>query len=150
MRRDDTFERLRSRSDAHLAASGARPKVFLAALGPVATHTARVAFAANLFQAGGIETVAEPAPVDAESVAEAFARSGARIACLCAGDAVYGEQGAAVAAALKSAGALRVHLVGKPRGQRDEFVAAGVDSFVHTGCDAVEVLSLALDVMEVA
>ncbi|AZS75188.1 methylmalonyl-CoA mutase small subunit [Streptomyces lydicus] len=150
VRRDDTFERLRSRSDAHLAASGARPKVFLAALGPVATHTARVAFAANLFQAGGIETVAEPAPVDAESVAEAFARSGARIACLCAGDAVYGEQGAAVAAALKSAGALRVHLAGKPRGQRDEFVAAGVDSFVHAGCDAVEVLSSALDVMEVA
>ncbi|MFJ3952234.1 methylmalonyl-CoA mutase subunit beta [Streptomyces sp. Je 1-4] len=150
VRRDDTFERLRSRSDAHLAASGARPKVFLAALGPVATHTARVAFAANLFQAGGIETVAEPAPVDAESVAEAFARSGARIACLCAGDAVYGEQGAAVAAALKSAGALRVHLAGKPRGQRDEFVAAGVDSFVFTGCDAVEVLSSALDVMEVA
>ncbi|MCR8579790.1 methylmalonyl-CoA mutase subunit beta, partial [Streptomyces sp. Isolate_219] len=138
VRRDDTFERLRSRSDAHLAAGGARPKVFLAALGPVATHTARVAFAANLFQAGGIETVAEPAPVDAESVAEAFARSGARIACLCAGDAVYGEQGAAVAAALKSAGALRVHLAGKPRGQRDELVAAGVDSFVHTGCDAVE------------
>ena len=58
VRRDDAYETLRSRSDAHLAASGDRPKVFLAALGPVATHTARVAFAANLFQAGGIETVA--------------------------------------------------------------------------------------------
>ncbi|MEV5123188.1 methylmalonyl-CoA mutase family protein [Streptomyces decoyicus] len=150
VRRDDTYERLRSRSDDHLAASGARPKVFLAALGPVAAHTARVAFAANLFQAGGIETVAEPAPVDAESVAEAFARSGARIACLCSSDAVYGEQAAAVAAALKSAGALRVHLAGKPGERREEFVAAGVDSFVFAGCDAVEVLSSALDVMEVA
>lgn len=150
VRRDDAFERLRARSDAQLAASGARPKVFLAALGPVATHTARVAFAANLFQAGGIETVAEPAPVDAESVAEAFARSGARIACLCASDTVYGEHAAAVASALKSAGALRVHLAGKPGERRDEFAAAGVDSFVFTGCDAVEVLSSALDVMEVA
>ncbi|MFD0167579.1 methylmalonyl-CoA mutase family protein [Streptomyces decoyicus] len=150
VRRDDAYERLRSRSDDHLAASGARPKVFLAALGPVAAHTARVAFAANLFQAGGIETVAEPAPVDAESVAEAFARSGARIACLCSSDAVYGEQAAAVAAALKSAGALRVHLAGKPGERREELVAAGVDSFVFAGCDAVEVLSSALDVMEVA
>ncbi|MGW1790582.1 methylmalonyl-CoA mutase family protein [Streptomyces tubercidicus] len=150
VRRDDAYERLRSRSDAHLAAHDARPKVFLAALGPVATHTARVAFAANLFQAGGIETVQEPAAVDAESVAEAFARSGARIACLCASDAVYGEQAVAVAAALKSAGALRVHLAGKPGERRDEFAAAGVDSFVFTGCDAVEVLSSALDVMEVA
>ncbi|WP_405407895.1 methylmalonyl-CoA mutase family protein [Streptomyces decoyicus] len=150
VRRDDAYERLRSRSDDHLAASGARPKVFLAALGPVAAHTARVAFAANLFQAGGIETVSEPAPVDAESVAEAFARSGARIACLCSSDAVYGEQAAAVAAALKSAGALRVHLAGKPGERREEWVAAGVDSFVFAGCDAVEVLSSALDVMEVA
>ncbi|GLW18184.1 methylmalonyl-CoA mutase [Streptomyces sp. NBRC 13847] len=150
VRRDDAYERLRSRSDAHLAASGARPKVFLAALGPVAAHTARLSFAANLFQAGGIETVNEPAPVDAASVAEAFARSGARIACLCASDAVYGEQAAAVAAALKSAGAVRVLLAGKPGERREEFTAAGVDSFVFAGCDAVEVLSSALDVMEVA
>ncbi|MFE1171074.1 methylmalonyl-CoA mutase family protein [Streptomyces sp. NPDC058773] len=150
VRRDDAFERLRARSDAHLAAHGARPAVFLAALGPVATHTARVAFAANLFQAGGIETVAGPAPVDAASAAEAFARSGARIACLCASDTVYGEQAAAVAAALKSAGARQVHLAGKPGERRDELMAAGVDSFVFTGCDAVEVLSSALDVMEVA
>ncbi|MFJ6748860.1 methylmalonyl-CoA mutase small subunit [Streptomyces sp. NPDC091266] len=150
VRRDDAYETLRSRSDAHLAATGDRPKVFLAALGPVATHTARVAFAANLFQAGGIETVQEPASVDAESVAEAFTRSGARIACLCAGDTVYGEQAAAVAAALRSAGALRVHLAGKPGERREEYVQAGVDSFVFAGCDAVEVLSSALDVMEVA
>ncbi|MEV6567861.1 methylmalonyl-CoA mutase subunit beta [Streptomyces kronopolitis] len=150
VRRDDAYERLRSRSDAHLAASGARPKVFLAALGPVAAHTARLAFAANLFQAGGIETVSEPAPVDAESVAAAFAAGGARIACLCASDAVYGEQAAAVAAALKSAGAVRVLLAGKPGEHREEFTAAGVDTFVFAGCDAVEVLSSALDVMEVA
>lgn len=148
VRRDDAYEGLRSRSDAHLAAHGARPKVFLAALGPVASHTARATFAANLFQAGGIETAQEA--VDAQSVAEAFARSGARIACLCAGDAVYGEQAAAVAAALKSAGAVRTYLAGKPGERREEFVAAGVDSFVFAGCDAVEVLSSALDVMEVA
>ncbi|REK91757.1 methylmalonyl-CoA mutase small subunit [Streptomyces inhibens] len=150
VRRDDAYEQLRSRSDAHLAATGDRPKVFLATLGPVAAYTARLAFAANLFQAGGVETVQEPASVDAESVAEAFARSGARIVCLCSSDAVYGEQAAAVAAALKSAGALRVLLAGKPGEHREEFVAAGVDSFVHAGCDAVEALSSALDVMEVA
>ena len=150
VRRDDAYENLRARSDAHLAATGARPKIFLAALGPAAVHTARVAFAANLFQAGGIETVQDPASVDAESVAEAFRRSGAGIACVCSSDAVYAEQAGAVAAALKSAGALRVHLAGKPGERREEFVEAGVDSFVFAGCDAVEVLSSALDVMEVA
>ena len=42
VRRDEAFEALRARSDAHLAATGARPRVFLAALGPAAAHTARV------------------------------------------------------------------------------------------------------------
>ncbi|MFF4607231.1 methylmalonyl-CoA mutase family protein [Streptomyces sp. NPDC001339] len=148
VRRDDAYELLRARSDAHLAAAGARPKVFLAALGPVAAHTARVTFAANLFQAGGIEAVQEA--VDAGSVAEAFARSGARTACLCSSDGVYGEQAAEAAGALKSAGALRVYLAGKPGERREEYVRAGVDAFVFAGCDAVGVLSSALDIVEVA
>ncbi|GGU51240.1 methylmalonyl-CoA mutase [Streptomyces albospinus] len=148
VRRDDAYEALRSRSDARLAADGARPKVFLAALGPVAAHTARVAFTANLFQAGGIETASEQ--VTAESVAAAFAGSGARIAAVCSSDAVYGEQAAEVAAALKSAAAVRVYLAGRPGERREEFVAAGVDAFVFAGCDAVEVLTSALDVTEVA
>ncbi|MFL4490012.1 methylmalonyl-CoA mutase family protein [Streptomyces sp. VTCC 41912] len=148
VRRDDAFEALRARSDGHLAATGTRPKAFLAALGPVAAHTARVAFAANLFQAGGIETV--PEQVTAESVAAAFAASGARIACVCSSDAVYAEQAAEVTAALKAAGAVRVYLAGKPGAHREEFVAAGVDTFVFVGCDAVGALSSALDVTEVA
>ncbi|MFB6604432.1 methylmalonyl-CoA mutase family protein [Streptomyces noursei] len=148
VRRDDAFEALRARSDGHLAATGTRPKAFLAALGPVAAHTARVAFAANLFQAGGIETV--PEQVTAESVAAAFAASGARIACVCSSDAVYAEQAAEVTAALKAAGAVRVYLAGKPGAHREEFVAAGVDTFVFVGCDAAGALSSALDVTEVA
>ncbi|MFE7284342.1 methylmalonyl-CoA mutase family protein [Streptomyces noursei] len=148
VRRDDAFEALRARSDGHLAATGARPKAFLAALGPVAAHTARVAFAANLFQAGGIETV--PEQVTAESVAAAFAASGARIACVCSSDAVYAEQAAEVTAALKAAGAVRVYLAGKPGAHREEFEAAGVDTFVFVGCDAAGALSSALDVTEVA
>ncbi|MCB5905983.1 methylmalonyl-CoA mutase subunit beta [Streptomyces pinistramenti] len=150
VRRDDAYEALRARSDTHLAATGARPKVFIAALGPAAAHTARVAFAANLFQAGGIETVQETPSVDAESAAGAFAASGAQIACLCGSDALYAEQAAGVAAALKSAGARRVHLAGKPGERREEFGKAGVDAFVFAGCDAVEALTSALDVMEVA
>ena len=55
-RRAEAFEALR---DPRRRAAGRdrRPaRVFLAALGPVAAHTARATFAANLFEAGGIET----------------------------------------------------------------------------------------------
>ncbi|MDB5600196.1 MAG: methylmalonyl-CoA mutase [Xanthobacteraceae bacterium] len=51
------FEVLRDASDRMLAATGARPKVFMANLGTAADFTARASFAANLFEAGGIEAV---------------------------------------------------------------------------------------------
>ncbi|SEL93836.1 methylmalonyl-CoA mutase family protein [Streptacidiphilus jiangxiensis] len=141
VRRDEVFEALRARSDAHEAATGTRPRVFLAALGPAAAHTPRATFTANLFQAGGIEAVHQPASVDADSVAEAFAASGATIACLCSSDALYAEQAEAVAAALQSAGATRVYLAGRPADY------AHVDAYVFAGCDAPAVLSSALDLI---
>ncbi len=51
------FEALRDASDKVLAATGARPKVFLANLGTVAEFTARATFAKNFFEAGGIEAI---------------------------------------------------------------------------------------------
>lgn len=148
--RDDAFEALRSRSDAHLASTGARPRVLLAALGPAAAHTARVTFASNLFQSGGIEPVHDPVTVDATTVADALTASGATLACLCSSDPLYAEQAAQVAAALKAAGATRVYLAGRPGEQRETLIRAGVDEFVAVGDDAVAVLSAALDHLGVA
>ncbi|MET7687541.1 methylmalonyl-CoA mutase subunit beta [Streptomyces sp. NPDC005483] len=134
VRRDEAYEELRARSDAHLAATGARPRVFLAALGPAAAHTARLTFAANLFQAGGIEPVTEGT----------FEESGATEVCLCSSDALYEERANDVVQALKSAGARHVFLAGRP----GEY--AGVDSYVFAGCDAVAVLTATLDRMGVS
>ncbi|MBB6173961.1 methylmalonyl-CoA mutase [Nocardiopsis mwathae] len=131
----EDFEALRDRSDACLAATGRRPRVFLAALGPVAAHTARSTFAANLLQAGGIEVAADGGDV-ADTVA-AFRESGARIACLCSSDKVYAELAEGAAAALKEAGAERVLLAGKPD---ESYAAAGVDAFLFAGCDAHSLL----------
>lgn len=150
VRRDEAYETLRARSDAHLAASGERPKVFLATLGPAAAYTARATFAANLFQAGGIAAVQEQAGTDAQAAADAFAGSGARIACLCSTDQLYAEQAADAAARLKAAGATRVYLAGRPGERREDYLQAGVDEFVFAGCDAVEVLTSALNTMGIA
>ncbi|MET7640082.1 methylmalonyl-CoA mutase subunit beta [Streptomyces sp. NPDC005438] len=150
VRRDEEYEALRARSDAHRAATGQRPRVFLAALGSPAQHTARVAFASNLFQTGGVEAVHQPTTVDASEVAEAFAASGAALACLCSSDEVYQEQATEVAGELKRAGAARVYLAGRPGEHRQEWREAGVDEFVHLGRDVVEILGTALDTLQVA
>ncbi|MFE5596052.1 methylmalonyl-CoA mutase family protein [Streptomyces sp. NPDC056549] len=134
VRRDEAYEELRARSDAHLAATGARPRVFLAALGPAASHSARLTFAANLFQAGGIEAVTEGT----------FEESGAPEACLCSSDALYEEKAEATAEELRAAGAGHVLLAGRPASY------AGVDTYVFAGCDAVALLSTTLDRMGVS
>ncbi|MFJ2054589.1 methylmalonyl-CoA mutase family protein [Streptomyces sp. NPDC087908] len=134
VRRDEAYEELRARSDAHLAATGARPRVYLAALGPAAAHSARLSFAANLFQAGGIEPVTEGT----------FEESGAREACLCSSDALYAEQAGTAAAGLRAAGAEHILLAGRPGDH------PGVDSYLFAGCDAVALLSTALDRMGVS
>ncbi|MGM9444587.1 methylmalonyl-CoA mutase family protein [Streptomyces murinus] len=133
VRRDEAFEELRARSDAHLAATGARPRIFLATLGSAAEYTARASFAANLFQAGGIEPVTEGT----------FEDSGATEAVLCSSDATYAERAEETAAALRAAGARQVFLAG-----RGEY--AGVDRHIFAGCDAVDVLSATLDRMGVS
>ncbi|GGV22289.1 methylmalonyl-CoA mutase [Kitasatospora herbaricolor] len=144
VRRAEAFEALRTRSDERLAAAGARPSVFLAAIGPAAVHTGRSSFAANLFQAGGLATVTGEGD-GADALAEAFTASGASVACLCSGDKLYAEHAEAVASALKAAGARRVLLAGKPGEHREAYQKAGVDGYVFAGCDAVAVLTSVLD-----
>ncbi len=57
IRLGEPFEKLRDKSDAILAKTGARPKIFLAVLGKPADFSARANFAKNFFEAGGIETI---------------------------------------------------------------------------------------------
>ncbi|MGW7407397.1 methylmalonyl-CoA mutase family protein [Streptomyces sp. NPDC054833] len=134
VRRDEAYEELRARSDAHLAATGSRPRVFLATIGSAAAYTARSTFAANLFQAGGIEPVTEGG----------FEDSGATEAVLCSSDALYEEQAEQLARSLKAAGARHVFLAGRPAEYAD------IDSYVFAGCDAVATLSATLDRMGVS
>ena len=121
-RHAEAFERLRDRSDAHLAATGRRPTVFLATLG---SPGARLSFATNLFAAGGIAIVTGEYTGDTP------------VACLCGSDREYAERATGTAAALRAAGATRVLLAG-----RGDF--AGVDDYAYTGGDAVALLTATL------
>jgi methylmalonyl-CoA mutase len=127
----EDFEALRDRSDA----AAQRPRVFLATLGPLAAHSARAGFAANLFQAAGIDCVTGPV--------EEFAAAGTTVACLCSSDKVYAEQAAPAARQLRGAGATRIWLAGTAQ-------VEGVDGNVHTGCDALAVLRSTLATLGVA
>jgi methylmalonyl-CoA mutase len=127
------YEAYRDRSDAVLAATGARPTAFLATLGPLATYSTRAAFARNLLAAGGIDAVEAGPTETAEAVAASWEQVKAPIAVLCSSDALYAERGEATAAALRSAGARHILVAGK-------IDVPGIDGQLYAGCDALAVI----------
>jgi methylmalonyl-CoA mutase len=135
------FEALRDASDAALARDGARPAVFLAALGPVAAFGARASFARGLFEAGGLEACGGEAFASPAEAARAFAASGAALACLCSSDEIYAATGAEVAATLIAAGAGAVYVAGRPPAAEAALRAAGVADFLEAGGDALALLN---------
>jgi methylmalonyl-CoA mutase len=143
------FERLRDKSDAILARTGARPKVFLALLQDDAECMARANIARNFFEAGGIETVeGVPEMVRPETLAGPFKDSGAHLACLCGDDLTIEIKAAKAAHALKDAGARHVYLAGKPGALGSGSQNAGVDTFVTANTDALATLNAAYDILD--
>ena len=137
----DAFERLRDHSDDYLARHGTRPKVFLACLGRAADFNASASFAKSLFEAGGIEAVEG----NDDNLAKRFTDSGAKLACLCSSDMGYAREAADAAKALAAAGAKHIYLAGKPGADRAALESAGIGSFLHQGCDTLQVLNAAYD-----
>ena len=135
------FERLRDASDRMLAATGARPKIFLACLGAQADFTPRASFATNFFESGGIEAVTQH--VEPATLGDAFKSAGTPLACLCASDRAYEAAATAAIAALKAAGAQHIYLAGRPGPHEAQWRGAGVQSFIHGGCDALTLLQAA-------
>jgi methylmalonyl-CoA mutase len=127
------FEAYRDRSDAVVAATGARPTAFLATLGPLAGYSTRASFARNLLAAGGIDAVEAGPTESAEAVAAAWEQSRVPVAVLCSSDALYAERGEATAAALRAAGARRILVAGRVD-------VPGIDGQLYAGCDALAVI----------
>jgi methylmalonyl-CoA mutase len=141
MRLAGPFEALRDVSDAMLAKTGARPKVFLANLGKLSDFTARTLYAKNFFESGGIEAVANDGFASRDEMIAAFKVSGAKLACLCSSDKVYAAKAADAAQALKAAGAARVYLAGRPGELEASLSEAGVRDYIYVGCDVLASLA---------
>ena len=137
------FEQLRDASDRLRERTGARPKIFLACLGKPADFNARATFAKNLFEAGGIEAASDDEGfASRDAMLNSFRQSAAKLACLCASDEVYADEGAEAARALMAAGA-RVYVTHPPARLETALRQAGVADFIFPGCNAVALLQAA-------
>jgi methylmalonyl-CoA mutase len=129
----EPFERLRDAADAHQAATGERPKVFLATLGTPADFTVRATWMANLLASGGIEAVT--------GTLDEFQSSGLAVACLCSSDAIYATEAEATAQTLSRLGATTVMMAGRPGNIEALLRDAGVNDFAYAGQDVIELLA---------
>jgi methylmalonyl-CoA mutase len=140
LRLAEPFEALRERSDQILAATGARPRVFLATLGAPAEFAARVNFAKNFFEAGGIEALGG-APSD-------YHAAQAAIVCLCPSGKASEQELASAAMSLKRSGAKHICFAGPIAAREHAMRAAGVQTFIHEGSDALATLYAAYDILQ--
>ncbi|MBA3339647.1 MAG: methylmalonyl-CoA mutase small subunit [Geodermatophilaceae bacterium] len=158
VRAAEAFEALRDRVDE--IAGDSRPAVFLATLGSVAASTAHATFAANLFQAAGLETPSNGSDEGNDAaILSAFRESGTSVVCLCGTDEAYRERGGALVDALAEAGANQIWQVALlPSGgfgqNHQESALTGdlarIDGHIFAGCDALAVLNTVLDELGVA
>lgn len=150
IREAEPFEALRDASDRHLLRTGTRPAAFLASIGAVSEHRRRSDFARDLLAAGGLLSAGGDGFSDAAEAVAAFVSSGTRTAVICSADQRYMELVPALAAALKNAGGRVVLVAGTPPPVEAAWRDAGVDGFLHEGCDAVAVLATLLEAEGVA
>ncbi|MFA6288801.1 MAG: methylmalonyl-CoA mutase family protein [Opitutaceae bacterium] len=138
------FEELREASDAYAAQTGARPKVFLAKMGPPLQHKARADFSAGFFATGGFEALGKQSFETAETAAAAAIASNASVVVLCSTDDTYPELVPVFAKAVKTANpAVTVVLAGMPADAAvvTAFRAAGIDEFIHIRANVPQVLA---------
>ncbi|WP_243375208.1 methylmalonyl-CoA mutase subunit beta [Microvirga solisilvae] len=145
IRNAEAFERLRDLSDAYHAKTGARPKVFLANLGPISAFTARATFAKNFFEAGGIEAVMNDGFSDNEKLKQAFIESKAKLSCICSSDEIYESHAIDAAKTLRDAGSPPIYLAGRPGEREEQLIGVGITTYIFAGCDTIKVLSEALE-----
>ena len=138
IRLSEAFEELRE--IAAVSRAGTPPIVFLACLGPLAQFSARATWTSNMFATGGIASVGGEAQSDVDDLVAAFKSSGAKLAVLVSSDRIYESDAEEAARALKDAGADYLYLAGKPGDMEERLRAAGVDTFVHAGCNVLDLL----------
>jgi len=144
-RASEPFEILRDASLRHYDRFGARPKIFLACLGTPSDYLARVAYARQFFMAAGLVAVESDPLNTPEQVREAFVESKCHLICLCSSDEVYTRMAEDVAREVSKALPYHLYLAGRPGENREALRKAGVETFIHKGCDMLEILRDALD-----
>lgn len=130
----EPFESLRDRA-CELADRGRSPRVYLATLGTPADFADAAQAAVNFFAAGGVRVHDGNHPTALSDVTGAFAQSGAAVACIAGAQHDLDRGAVETAAALKTAGAVRIYVIGGTASSE------AIDAVINKSVDATVVLA---------
>lgn len=138
----EIFEELRDAVGAFETKTNARPKLFLATMGPLSQHKARADFSKGFFEVGGFDVIYPPGFDTPGAAVEAALESGASVVVICSSDKTYPELVPPIVKGLKEKKpGITVVLAGYPKDQVEAHKQTGVDEFIYTGANAHGILS---------
>lgn len=153
-RTGDLFESLREACENYKMKTGAKPKIFLATMGPLKQFKGRADFSRGFFEAGGFDVEYPNGFATKEAAVNAALNSKANAVVICSTDDTYPELVPEITKGIKSKRsgdpALRenknvsVILAGYPKEQIEAHKESGVDDFIFLGADAYGILSVLL------
>jgi methylmalonyl-CoA mutase len=138
----EMFEELRDAVAGYEAKTGAKPKLFLATMGPLAQHKARADFSKGFFETGGFDVIYPKGFETTEAAVEAAVESQALAVVICSTDPTFPELvPPLVKGLIEKNPDITVVLAGYPKDQVDAHKQAGVGEFIFLGADAHHILS---------
>lgn len=149
-RLSEPFEQLRARAE-KLAGEGKKPAVGLITLGKLRDHNARKDFMAGFLSPGGISVKESGEIFEAEEAINFIDKVKLNYFCICGSNKQYEESGLQLAEKIKGKFPhIRLYLAGIPDGEKEKWLNAGIDEFIHVKSNCYELLSSILAEMEVA
>ncbi len=138
------WEALRDKVDAWAARHDERPTAFVANVGPLAEHSARLTWTTNLLAAAGLAAATSDEGY-ADSAAALEAYDGQPVVVVCTSDERLVAVAEELAPKVKAKGAKMVLVAGRAKEAAEELEKKGVDAFVYAGKDLLHELAAVLE-----
>ncbi len=138
----EQYEQLRKRSEDYERKTGESIRIFLANMGPIPQHKARADFTAGFMEVGHFEVLKNNGFSTVEDAVAGLLESRADVAVICSTDDTYPELVPPLARLMKErCPDVLLLLAGMPAvEQKDAYVEAGVDDFIHVRANCYEML----------
>ena len=145
-RTGELFESLRDACENYKIKTGAKPKIFLATMGPVKQFKGRADFSRGFFEAGGFDVEYPNGFATTDEAVTAAINSKANAVVICSTDETYPELVPPIIKGIKEINKeMSVILAGYPKEQVEEHKKSGVDDFIFLGCDAYSIVKKIID-----